>query len=181
MNPAHQTARAYIAVGSNIHPMENIPAAAEMLRCIAGVRLLASSRFWRTGPVGRTDQPDFVNGAWAIRTDLDIPTLKSHLRDVEDRLGRRRSADRNAPRTIDLDLVLYGTTVDPAMRLPHPDLARPFVYGPVMELLATDPDADAIRRLVVAHLGSQSPPPAQADRPGVYLPDLTARLRDMLV
>jgi len=181
MTPVYRAARAYIAVGSNIDPMENIPAAAGMLRCTPGVRLLASSRFWRTGPVGRTDQPDFVNGAWAIRTELDIPTLKSHLRDVEDRLGRRRSADRNVPRTIDLDLVLYGTTMDPAWRLPHPDLTRPFVYGPVMELLATDPDADAIRRLVVAHLGSQAPPPAKADRPGVHLPDLTARLRDMLV
>jgi 2-amino-4-hydroxy-6-hydroxymethyldihydropteridine diphosphokinase len=181
MNSAHQTARAYIAVGSNIHPMDNVPAAAGMLRRISGVRLLASSRFWQTGPMGRTDQPDFVNGAWAISTDLDIPTLKSHLRDVEERLGRRRSADRNAPRTLDLDLVLYGTTVDPALSLPHPDLARPFVYGPVMELLTTDPQAEVIRRLVDAQLGSQAPPPAKAARPGVYLPDLTALLHDMLI
>ena len=177
MNAARRQVRAYVAVGSNIQPMQHIPAAWGLLGEIPAVCMLASSRFWRTHPLGRADQPDFVNGAWAIATDLDPKSLRERLRAVEDQLGRVRLADKNAPRPIDLDLVLYGLLVDPAQRLPHPDLARPFVYHPVMELLAADPNAEAIRQLVRDVLGPDTPADATANPPGVLLTNLTALLQ----
>jgi len=183
--------RAYIAVGSNIQPMDNIPAAWTALRQLPSVRAVGSSRFWRTRPVGRADQPDFVNGAWAVMTSHDPATLKAHLRAIEDHLGRQHSTDKNAPRTIDLDLILYGALADPDRRLPHPDLARPFVYGPILELLASDPQADAIRRLIHDHLGRRAAPAStptatstatpgpvpDTNPPGIYVPELTTQLR----
>ena len=129
---------AYVGVGSNVGPEENIASALDLL---AGeVEVAGVSTFYRTqalGPDGPADAPRFLNGVWAVRTGLTARSLKFDvLRGIEDALGRSRSAERYAPRTIDLDLVLYGAEIvdDEDMRLPSPDLERPFVAWPLLEL-----------------------------------------------
>ena len=124
--------RVFIAMGSNIEAERNLRQAVHLLagRC----RLLAVSPVYETLPVGTTDQPNFLNAAALIETDLSPAALKSQvLQPIERHLGRRRSADKNAPRTIDLDISLYGQRVtevgdrhipDPEI-LCYPHLARP--------------------------------------------------------
>ncbi len=103
--------RVVIGVGSNIDPEKSIKRARDLLR--EEQRLITSSEFERTPPVGRTDQPWFLNGAFLIETPLQRDELKSYLRSVEERLGRIRTSDKYAPRTIDLDIVAWnGTIID---------------------------------------------------------------------
>ena len=101
--------RVVIGVGSNIEPESNIPAARDRVR--ARFRLLAESAFITTTPLGTVDQPDFRNGAWLIETELDAPALKEMLTGIETDLGRIRTDDPNAPRTIDLDIVIWNDEV----------------------------------------------------------------------
>ncbi len=126
----------YVAVGANIEPESSIPAAFE--RLAGRVRIRATSTFYRTAPVGRTDQPPFLNGVWQLDTEVAPRPLKFEiLRGIESELGRRRSKDRNAPRIIDLDIVLYDRMVidEPGLRLPDPDIReRAFVAVPLLEL-----------------------------------------------
>ena len=103
--------RAVIALGSNIRPQDNVPKA--ILRIGQTHRIMKKSRFTETPAIGSTPQPDFVNGALLIETAMDRDALKDWLRKVEAELGRVRSEDRNAPRTIDLDIVVWdGQIVD---------------------------------------------------------------------
>lgn len=139
MGPQHLTGRAvtaYIAVGSNIEPHKNVPAALGMLQ--QTVKVSAVSTFYRTPAIGRIGQPEFVNGVWRIETNLPVRTLKyTVLRGIESALGRVRSDDRYADRTIDLDVILYGETVldENGIVLPDPDiLCRPFLAVPLLEL-----------------------------------------------
>ena len=136
MNETSGLSIAFIAVGSNIEPEKNIPSALAALA--KQMRVTASSTFYRTEPVGPEGQPPFVNGVWRVATTLEPAHMRNAiLGPIEFALGRRRTADRFAPRPIDLDLVLYDDRVvtDAELRLPHPDLVRPFVHGPVRELL----------------------------------------------
>jgi 2-amino-4-hydroxy-6-hydroxymethyldihydropteridine diphosphokinase len=129
---------AFIAVGSNILPEQNIFQAAQLLS--ERVRLLATSTFYQTEPLERPDQPPFINGVWLIESELSPWEIKETLlMDIESRLGRVRTLDKHAPRTIDLDLILYDDVRchTSALRLPHPDLARPFVHQPIRQILAT--------------------------------------------
>jgi 2-amino-4-hydroxy-6-hydroxymethyldihydropteridine diphosphokinase len=109
-------ARVLIAMGSNIDPERNLRQAVRRLaeRC----DVLATSPVYETAPVGKTDQPNFLNAAVLIETVLDAGALKAQvLRAIERELGRVRTEDKNAPRTIDLDIVLYrGQVVDPDVR-----------------------------------------------------------------
>jgi 2-amino-4-hydroxy-6-hydroxymethyldihydropteridine diphosphokinase len=103
----------------------------------AGTRLTAISTFYKTRPVGAAGNADFYNGVIALRTSLPAEVLSTLLGDVEARCGRRPSPDRHAPRTIDLDLLLYGDMEArrPEMTLPHPDIPlRSFVALPLLEL-----------------------------------------------
>lgn len=120
--------RAVIAVGSNIDPLAHIARAEALLR--QEQTLLAVSPFVRTRPRGFAEQADFVNGAFYIETALVPAALNDYLKDLETRLGRVRTANRNGPRTIDLDvIVLNGTIVDA-------DFYRyDFVRQAVLELL----------------------------------------------
>jgi 2-amino-4-hydroxy-6-hydroxymethyldihydropteridine diphosphokinase len=114
-----------IALGSNIEPELNLPRAAA--RLAARMDILAASTVYESAPVGAPGTPAFLNAILRVHPRLGPRTLKFELlRAVETELGRRRSADRNAPRTIDLDLVLFGDRVESAhdLRLPDPDLAR---------------------------------------------------------
>jgi len=114
--------RVFITLGSNINPeynMQELPSA----RC----RLLAVSPVYETAPVGKTDQPNFLNAAALIETDLTAAELKTQvLQVIERELGRVRSEDKNAPRTIDLDIALFGDQgLDVGPRhIPDPDIFK---------------------------------------------------------
>jgi 2-amino-4-hydroxy-6-hydroxymethyldihydropteridine diphosphokinase len=106
----------------------------------AGVVILRTSRFILTRPVGKTDQPDFLNAAAAVRTDLSAQALLDLLLRIESSLGRVR-AERWGPRTLDLDLLLYDDEVirEPGLEVPHPRMhERRFVLEPLAEIA---PDA----------------------------------------
>jgi 2-amino-4-hydroxy-6-hydroxymethyldihydropteridine diphosphokinase len=105
------TNTAVISVGSNIDPERNVAAAREL---VAGrFELVASSDFIVTEAIGRPDQPDFLNGALLVRTGLTREKLRDALKEIENSLGRTRCPDKYAPRTIDLDIVVWnGEVVD---------------------------------------------------------------------
>jgi len=112
----------FLSLGSNIAPERHLPAAVREIARVA--TLLAVSRVFETLPVGRAAQPPFANCAVLVQTDLGAPALKMALRQIEQRLGRVRPADRNAARTIDLDITLYGDEVLQlnGRQIPDPEL-----------------------------------------------------------
>ncbi|MDJ0765985.1 MAG: 2-amino-4-hydroxy-6-hydroxymethyldihydropteridine diphosphokinase [Myxococcota bacterium] len=127
---------AYVAVGSNIDPEKNIPAA--LTKLLGFVDVFDTSSFYRTPPLGDPGQPAFLNGVFGLRTTLAPRVIKFDvLRGIEADLGRIRTEDRYAPRPIDLDLILYGNWVrdEPNLRLPDPDIhTRGFVAMPLMQI-----------------------------------------------
>jgi len=129
--------RAYVALGSNLaDPVTQLGAAFDELGRLPQTRLVARSSLWRSAPVGYLDQPDFVNAVAAIETTLEAETLLAHLLDIERRHGRVREF-QNAPRTLDLDIALYGDDrIDtPTLTVPHPRMQeRAFVLLPLNEL-----------------------------------------------
>lgn len=128
---------AYVALGANLGDAEgNLRAAVRALATTPGLALLKTSSFYRTAPVGLRQQPDFINAAAALHSELDARALLDVLFDIEQRFGRQRSIP-NAPRTLDLDLLLYGDAVsaDSALTLPHPRMhERAFVLAPLAEI-----------------------------------------------
>jgi 2-amino-4-hydroxy-6-hydroxymethyldihydropteridine diphosphokinase len=127
---------AYIGLGANLGDREeNLRAALERLTELGPLRV---SSFRETDPVGVTDQPRFVNAVAELETDLGARDLLERLLEIERELGRHRSREeRWGPRTIDLDLLLYGDEVidEPGLTVPHPRLAeRRFVLEPLHEL-----------------------------------------------
>jgi 2-amino-4-hydroxy-6-hydroxymethyldihydropteridine diphosphokinase len=132
-----QPVTAYVSAGSNVEPEDNLPAALDMLKAAAGVRVTGVSTVWRTRAIGRPEDPDFLNCVLRILTDLPPDELKRKvLAPIEVALGRRRGADKYAARKIDLDLLLWGRVImdDGGVALPHPDLRRWFVAAGVAEL-----------------------------------------------
>ncbi|HML95201.1 MAG TPA: 2-amino-4-hydroxy-6-hydroxymethyldihydropteridine diphosphokinase [Thermodesulfobacteriota bacterium] len=106
-----KTNRAVVGLGSNIDPEENIRKAIEIIR--GEVRLIEASSFVETEPVGLKEQRSFINGALLIETSLGASELKTRLREMEAALGRVRTGDKNGPRTIDLDILVWnGEVVD---------------------------------------------------------------------
>ena len=131
--------RAYIGLGSNLGEREaTLAAAVEELDAAPGVSVLGVSTLIDTEPVGVLDQPRFLNGALALETELPARELLELLLAVEARFGRDRSAvPAQGPRTLDLDLLVYGEEEidEPGLRIPHPRLAeRAFVLRPLAEL-----------------------------------------------
>jgi 2-amino-4-hydroxy-6-hydroxymethyldihydropteridine diphosphokinase len=128
--------RVFIALGSNINSEYNLREAVRRLslRC----RLLAISPVYETAPVGKTDQPHFLNAAALIETGLTAAELKTQvLQVIEQELGRVRTGDKNAPRTIDLDIALFGDQVlDVGPRhIPDPDISTyPHIAVPLADL-----------------------------------------------
>ena len=103
--------RVAVGIGSNIRPAENIQNAVELLG--REHALLKMSHFSTTAPVGFTEQPDFVNGAVLLQTDLTNEQFRGYLKELERRLGRVKTGNKYGPRTIDLDIVVWnGTVVD---------------------------------------------------------------------
>ena len=101
------------------------------------LNVVAVSSFRETDPVGYVDQPRFLNGAVALETDLPPRELLGRLLEIERALGRDRTGPRFGPRTVDLDILLYGNEVvdEPGLTIPHPRLAeRRFALEPLAEL-----------------------------------------------
>ena len=134
--------RAYVGLGANVGQREvTLRRAVELLREADGVQVLAVSQLRETDPVGVLDQPPFLNGAVAIETALAPREVLDLVLEIERSLGRVRG-ERWGPRTIDLDLLLYGDEVvdEPGLRVPHPRLhERRFALEPLAEL---EPELD---------------------------------------
>jgi 2-amino-4-hydroxy-6-hydroxymethyldihydropteridine diphosphokinase len=131
--------RVYVGLGSNLGDREEtIRGAVAALGREPGIEVAAVSALIDTTPVGVGDQPRFLNGVAALETEVPARALLDVLLAVERRFGRRREAsDPHGPRTLDLDLLLYGDAVidEPGLRVPHPRLhEREFVLGPLAEL-----------------------------------------------
>jgi len=134
-------ALAYVALGSNLaHPRRQLARAARALGRLPATRLVALSPNYVTAPVGTQDpQPDYVNAVAALRTTLAPRALLARLQAIERRHKRRRHAStpRNAPRTLDLDLLLYeGLRIaTAALTVPHPRMhQRAFVLRPLLDI-----------------------------------------------
>ena len=150
--------RAYVGLGANLGDREkNLRRALELLGAEHGIEVVAVSSFRETDPVGYVDQPRFLNGACALETDLSPRELLERLLRVERALGRDREpgGPRWGPRTIDLDLLLYGeeTIEEPGLTVPHPRLTeRSFALEPLVELAPglRLPDGRALRDILRA-------------------------------
>jgi 2-amino-4-hydroxy-6-hydroxymethyldihydropteridine diphosphokinase len=129
---------AYIGLGANLgDPSATLRAAFGALANLPESRVVHCSSLYRTAPVGNTDQPEFINAVAALETTLAPEALLDALFDIEARFGRIR-AEKNGPRTLDLDLLLYNNQqLDlPRLTLPHPRLhLRAFVLFPLAELV----------------------------------------------
>jgi 2-amino-4-hydroxy-6-hydroxymethyldihydropteridine diphosphokinase len=128
---------AFICLGSNVEKERNLPAAVRLLARLT--RVVAVSSAYETEAAGGQDRPAFFNAAVAVETDLSAEALRRQvLAAVERRLGRKRTADRNAPRTIDADLILFNEehfALDATHAIPDPDLLRfAHVAVPVAEI-----------------------------------------------
>jgi 2-amino-4-hydroxy-6-hydroxymethyldihydropteridine diphosphokinase len=131
--------RSFVGLGANLEdPRRQIERAVELLTAEDGIELVAVSSLRETDPVGYEDQPRFLNGAAELRTLLSARELLERLLAVERSLGRvRGEGPRFGPRTIDLDLLLYGDELidEPGLQIPHPRLhERRFALEPLAEL-----------------------------------------------
>ena len=128
---------AYVGMGANLgEPKKQLAAAWQALEGVPNTRALARSSLYRSAPIGYENQPDFFNCVAQIETSLEAHALFEQLQKIESRLGRVRSF-QNAPRTIDLDLLLYGEDriETPGLTVPHPRMhERAFVLAPLVEL-----------------------------------------------
>jgi 2-amino-4-hydroxy-6-hydroxymethyldihydropteridine diphosphokinase len=128
--------QAYLSIGSNIEPEKNLPAAVRELGRFG--RVLRVSRVWQSPPLGAPGQPDFLNAALLLETALSASDLKGKaIAAVEENLGRMRSSNRNAPRTIDIDIMLFDRELLTLGEHSIPDrelLERPFVAIPLAEI-----------------------------------------------
>ena len=132
---------AFIGLGSNLEdPRSQLQRAFAELDGLPGTRLATRSSLYRSAPMGYLDQPEFVNAVAKIETILTPQALLQGLLQIEHRHGRERTF-RNAPRTLDLDILLYDDTQlhEHGLTIPHPQMhLRPFVLQPLLEIA---PDA----------------------------------------
>jgi 2-amino-4-hydroxy-6-hydroxymethyldihydropteridine diphosphokinase len=144
---------AYVALGSNLDdPRAQIRSALDRLAALPGTRLVRQSSLYRNPPAGGLDQPEFMNALAEIETRMTPRRLLDALLDIERAQGRVRDYP-NAPRTLDLDIVLYGdrTVREPGLVVPHPRmLERAFVLVPLAEIApdAVVPGAGKVADLV---------------------------------
>ncbi len=128
---------AWIALGSNLDdPRHQVERGFEALAALPHTTLRARSRLFRTRPWGIADQPDFINAAARLETSLSARELLDALLEIEARSGRVRGV-RNGPRTLDLDLLVYGDARlhEPGLEVPHPGLhQRAFVLLPLADI-----------------------------------------------
>ncbi|HUP30662.1 MAG TPA: 2-amino-4-hydroxy-6-hydroxymethyldihydropteridine diphosphokinase [Usitatibacter sp.] len=126
-----------VALGSNLDdPEAQVQRGFDEIAALPGTEIVRRSRLYRTAPVGFVDQPDFVNACALVETALTPRDLLDALLAVEKRRGRVRTIP-NGPRTLDLDIVLYGDRVvdEPGLAIPHPRAhERAFVLVPLVEV-----------------------------------------------
>jgi 2-amino-4-hydroxy-6-hydroxymethyldihydropteridine diphosphokinase len=131
------TATAFVGIGSNLGDREtHLRSAIELLSAQDGIDVVAVSEIRETEPVGPVEQGPFLNGAVKLETSLSARDLLERLLSIENRLGRVRT-ERWGPRTIDLDLLLYGdlSIDEPGLTVPHPRLhERRFALEPLVDL-----------------------------------------------
>src|SRR3954469_20617402 len=148
-------AEAFVGLGANLeNPLQQVSQAILELKDIERTHVLAISSLYRSAPVGYADQPDFINAVAKLHSQLTPHRLLDALHAIEDRHGRRR-AKRNAPRTLDLDLLLYGSLCldEEDLVFAHPRMhERAFVLIPLAEIA---PDAGFPGRPPLSHLLSQ--------------------------
>ena len=137
MDEKTASTKAFIGLGANLgDPEAQVRRAFAALADLPGTRLLAASSLYRSAPVGYAVQPDFVNAVAQVETRLGAGALLRELLATEARFGRVREFP-NAPRTLDLDLLLYGDRViaEPGLIVPHPRMhERAFVLAPLAEI-----------------------------------------------
>ncbi|ARJ41103.1 2-amino-4-hydroxy-6-hydroxymethyldihydropteridine diphosphokinase [Pantoea alhagi] len=130
--------RVYLALGSNLaDPLHQVRNALDALDAIPQTQRVAVSSFYRTPPYGPPDQPDYLNAAVALDTALSPETLLDHTQRIELEQGRERKAERWGPRTLDLDILLFGDRVlhTPRLTVPHYDMHnRAFMLVPLLEI-----------------------------------------------
>lgn len=132
----HPEVRAFIALGSNIAPLEHMARGLLALSQLPASCMGAVSSWYLTRPWGLEDQPEFINLVAEIWTRLRPRELLAELQTIEGRSGRVRTQP-NGPRTLDLDLLLYGDAIldEPGLRVPHPGLlVRDFMLLPLIEI-----------------------------------------------
>ena len=142
---------AYIGLGANLaNPEEQVRRAIAELDQVSASQLRQVSPLYLTAPLGPVAQPDYINAVAAVETRLAPTVLLAALQAIEDRHGRDRTGVRWGPRTLDLDLLLYGQAViaAPGLRVPHPELARrAFVLVPLADLAPADLAIPGLGRL----------------------------------
>jgi 2-amino-4-hydroxy-6-hydroxymethyldihydropteridine diphosphokinase len=147
-----------IGLGGNLDaPADRVRRARKALAGSEGIREVAFSSLYRSRPMGPQDQPDYVNAVMAIETDLEPLALLDRLQAIEVLEGRVRIGERWGPRTLDLDLLVFGNQViqHPRLTVPHPGLAvREFVLHPLAEIL---PDLDVPGVGRIRELAEQCP------------------------
>jgi 2-amino-4-hydroxy-6-hydroxymethyldihydropteridine diphosphokinase len=152
---------AYVGIGSNLQdPLKQVRAALDELDQLPHTRVVRKSSLYRTAPVGYEKQPDFINAVAQLETGLPAERLLAELQEIEARHGRIRSFP-NAPRTLDLDLLIFGRTElrSPNLTLPHPRMhERAFVLAPLLEISpkAEIPGRGAAQALLEACTGQKA-------------------------
>ena len=151
---------AYVGIGSNLQgPAGQVQSALEMLDAMPATRLIDQSSLYRSAPYGGVEQPDFVNAAAALLTQLSARQLLIELKQIETRRGRDSDEVRWGPRVLDLDLLVYGNEVidEGDLVVPHPGIAeRNFVLLPLREL-APELDIPGLGRLASLPVNASEP------------------------
>jgi len=151
MSATKRSIRAYIGLGSNLaDPVSQVKSALVALDGITATRCIKHSSLYLSAPLGPANQPDYINAVAAVDTALSAFDLLVNLQEIEHRHGRTRNGERWGPRTLDLDLLLYGKEQfhDDSLTIPHPGLCeRNFVLYPLYEIAP---------RLVMPGLGKLS-------------------------
>lgn len=168
MNPAPPGTDAFVGIGSNLDdPREQMRHAVAALAKVPGTTLCEVSALYSSAAVGPPGQPDYLNAVARLRTQLDPEALLDELQAIENARGRVRDGPRWGPRTLDLDVLLYGNEVidSPRLQVPHPEMAkRSFVLYPLAEIAPelVLPDGTPLRSLLVP---GTMPKPARCGRP----------------
>ena len=146
-----QSVTAYIGLGSNLdNTRRQVEKALQELTAVEHMSLLKHSSLYRTRPIGPKNQPDYINAVASLVTVLDAEGLLDQLQTIEQTHRRVRGGERWGPRTLDLDLLIYGeATIDTRrLRVPHPEMAnRAFVLLPLSEIAPINMDIPGIGRL----------------------------------
>ena len=128
--------RVYVGIGSNVEPEAHVLKAVDLMRARFG--RITLSPVYRNKAVG-FEGDDFLNAVAGFDTELPVPELKTALDNIEARCGRERGAARFAPRTLDLDLLIYGDRIDESLRLPRKEILKySFVLKPLADIAGSE-------------------------------------------